>query len=205
MARAGAGDGHERRGVNVAPLDETHAAAWAELFEASGSTCFCRWWHFEGTKNDWLARGVEEPHRNRDEQWALARSGAPAGGGLLAFDGAAAIGWMKLAPRAALPKLLRQGPYRALDLGPSEGVWSIGCLLVRPTERRGGVARALVQGADDFVRWRGGTAIEAYPRWADHRLHDEEAWMGTAAFFASLGFVEFAGQAPYPVMRRAIP
>ena len=32
-----------------------------------------------------------------------------------------AVGWMKLAPRALLPKLRRQGAYRPVDLGDDEG------------------------------------------------------------------------------------
>jgi GNAT superfamily N-acetyltransferase len=190
--------------VNVVPLDETNAPAWVALFEACGSACFCRWWHFEGTKNDWLARGVQEPQRNRDEQLALTLSGAPEGGGLLALEGSEALGWMKLAPRASLPKLLHQGAYRRLQLGASEGIWSIGCLLVAPTRRRAGVARSLIHAAHDYVSRWGGTALEAYPRRAQHRLHDEEAWMGTAELFASCGFIEVAGEGPYPVMRKDV-
>ncbi len=127
-----------------------------------------------------------------------------AGRGLLAFDQSEAIGWMKLAPRSALPKLLRQGAYRPLELGAGEGVWSIGCLLVHPARRGAGVARALVGAAHDYVVQWGGRALEAYPRRAEHRLHDEEAWMGTADLFASCGFVEVAGETPYPVMRKEV-
>jgi hypothetical protein len=34
---------------------------------------------------------------------------------------------MKLAPRAALPKLRKLPTYRSLDLGDDAGVFSIGC------------------------------------------------------------------------------
>jgi GNAT superfamily N-acetyltransferase len=190
--------------VTIYTLDAARATAWAALFEACGSACFCRFWHFEGTKNDWLARCAEDAHTNRDEQLTLALGGTLAGGGLLAFEQSKAIGWMKLAPRSALPKLLRQGAYRSLPLGASEGVWSIGCLLVHPERRGAGVARALVLAAHDYVVQWGGRAIEAYPRRAGHRLHDEEAWMGTADLFASCGFVEVSGETPYPVMRRDV-
>jgi GNAT superfamily N-acetyltransferase len=190
--------------VRIEPLNGANAPAWAELFEASGSSCFCRYWHFEGTKNDWLARGIQEPWRNRDEQLAVMQSGDPAGRGLIALEGDVAWGWMKLAPRALLPKLLRQGPYRSLALGPAEGIWSIGCLLVRPERRGAGVARALVRAAGPHVRAWGGRAIEAYPRDAGRRLPDEEAWVGTVDLFRSCGFAEIAGESPYPVMRRAL-
>jgi GNAT superfamily N-acetyltransferase len=200
--------------VEIVALDETTAAPWQALFEACGSACFCRYWHFEGKKNEWLERCAQRPEENRDEQLALVRAAAPEARGLLAMEGSAAVGWMKLAPRARLPKLRRQGAYRPLDLGPDEGVWSIGCLLVRPDRRHHGVARALVAAAADHARaWATpelpALAIEAYPRGeaggeAPPRLHDEEAWVGTQSLFESCGFVRMAGEPAYPVMRKVL-
>jgi GNAT superfamily N-acetyltransferase len=188
--------------VRIAPLTPETTAAWAALFEASGSACFCRWWHFEGSKNDWLARCFHDPARNRDEQTALVAAGAPEARGLLALEGDDAVGWVKLAPRGLLPKLRRQGAYRPLDLGDDEGVWSIGCLLVRPDRRRRGVARALVEAAPGYVRAWGGRAVEAYPHRVAHALHDEEAWMGPEALFSvTNGWQTSHDVAPYPVYR----
>jgi GNAT superfamily N-acetyltransferase len=197
--------------VDVVALDAATAPAWQALFEVCGSACFCRYWHFDGAKNDWLERCALRPGDNRDEQLALVRSGALEARGLLALDGADAMGWMKLAPRARLPKLRRQGAYRPLDLGPEDGIWSIGCLLVRPDRRGQGVARALVAAAADHVRaWASpempARAVEAYPRGEltgapPIRLHDEEAWVGTQRLFERCGFVRIAGDAAYPVMR----
>lgn len=198
--------------VRVVALDRSTAPAWRVLFEACGSTCFCHYWHFQGTKNEWLARGAMRPEENRDAQLALVEAGAPEARGLVAMEGEAALGWMKLAPRALLPKLRRQGAYRPLNLGPDEGVWSIGCLLVRPDRRGLGIAEALVDAAPEHLRaWaREGlpaTAVEAYPRGAPPdggRLHDEEAWVGTQALFERCGFVRVAGEPAYPVLRKAL-
>jgi GNAT superfamily N-acetyltransferase len=207
--------------VRVTPLTPALAGAWAALFEASGSACFCRWWHFEGSKNDWLARCFHDPARNREEQTALVQAGAPEARGLLALEGdedAVAVGWMKLAPRARLPKLRRQGAYSSvfgsalwracgpgsLDLGDDEGIWSIGCLLVRPDRRRRGVARALVEAASEHVRAWGGRAVEAYPHRVAHALHDEEAWMGPEGLFVTLAWQVVHDVAPYPVWRKAV-
>lgn len=192
------------------PIAEANAPLWVRLFETCGSTCFCQYWHFEGTKNEWLARGVEEPLRNRDEQLALLRRAAPAARGLLVREGDVAVGWMKLAPRNTLPKLLSLGPYRSLSLGSlgsSDVVYVIGCLLVAPDRRGRGVAETLIRSADRFVLEWGGRAIEAFPRNggnAGTRLHDEQAWMGTTELFARCGFAVVAGEMPYPVMRREL-
>jgi len=190
--------------VRVAPLTEETSAAWAALFPASGSACFCRWWHFEGNKNAWLARCFEEPERNREEQLALVRAGSLEARGLLALEGDEAVGWMKLAPRARLPKLRGQGAYRPIDLGEDDCVWSIGCLLVRPGWRRRGVARLLVETAPAQVRAWGGRVVEAYPHRVAHALHDEEAWMGPESLFVTSGWQVFHDAAPYPVYRKLV-
>jgi GNAT superfamily N-acetyltransferase len=194
--------------VHVTPLTEENAGAWAALFEASGCTCFCRWWHFTGNKNEWLARCFEDPTINRDEQLALMRTGAAEARGLLAMEDGQAVGWMKLAPRTLLPKLRRQGPYRALDLGDdvdsSDAIWSVGCFLVRPDRRRKGVARALLEAAPEPVRSWGGRALEAYPHRVAHALHDEEAWMGPESLFVRLGWQALHDLPPYPVYRLSL-
>jgi GNAT superfamily N-acetyltransferase len=190
--------------LRIVPLTPATAPAWERLFEGCGSGCYCRYWHFAGTKNEWLARCFDDPEANRREQLALVEQGAVEARGLLAVEEGMALGWIKLAPRDALPKLRNQGPYRALDLGPADGVWVIACLLVHPAHRHQGVARALVLAAIDYVREQHGRALEAYPRRADTPLHDEEAWLGTPAFLEGCGFSEIAGEGPYPVMRRAI-
>lgn len=191
--------------MRITPLTEENAGAWAALFDASGCSCFCRWWHFMGNKHEWLARCFEDPARNRDEQLARVHAGQLEARGLLAMEESEAVGWMKLAPRALLPKLRRQGPYRALHLGddsdPSHPVWSIGCFLVRPDRRRSGVARALLEAAPDQVRAWGGRTVEAYPHRAVHPLRDEEAWMGPEALFLGLGWKPVHDVAPYPVYR----
>ncbi len=196
--------------MRVAPLTRETFAAWSALFDACGCTCFCRYWHFGGGKNDWLARGFERPHENRDEQRAKVEVGSDEAKGLVAFEdeggveGEVAVGWMKLAPRAALAKLRRQGAYRGLDLGSDDGVWSVGCFLVHPEYRRRGVARALLEAADAHVRAWGGRAIEAYPHRAGYALRDEEAWMGPEAMLVKCGYVATHEDGPYPVYRKAL-
>jgi GNAT superfamily N-acetyltransferase len=194
----------EARLITIVELDASRAAAWTALFDACGSSCFCRYWHFTGDKNTWLARCAHEPSRNRDEQLAVVASGDDAARGLLAFDGDVCVGWMKLTPRTVLAKLRRLPVYKSLDLGPDEGAWSIGCMLVRESHRRSGVARALVSAASDFVRRWGGRTVEAYPRHADAPLHDEEAWMGPERAFIESGFEAIAGEEPYRVVRRVV-
>jgi GNAT superfamily N-acetyltransferase len=190
--------------MRITPLSEENVDAWAALFDASGSACFCRYWHFEGGKNDWLARSFGDPGANRAEQVARVREGSLEARGLVAIGGDDAVGWMKLAPRASLLKLQRQGAYRGVDLGPDDGVWSIGCLLIHPAHRRRGVGRALVVAAPEHVRSWGGRFVEAYPHRVPHAQHDEEAWMGPYGLYERLGYARVHDDGPYPVVRRAV-
>ena len=196
--------------IEVVALDVPRLAAWASLFDAASSACFCRYWHFTGTKNDWLARCAMAPEANRAEGEEAVVAGDPAAGGLVAMDGDRAVGWMKIAPRATLPKLRRLPVYRARDLGDDEGVFGIGCFLVDPAHRGRGVAHALLDAAPAHVRARGGRILEAYPRRTAEPMHPEEAWMGPEALFLAHGFARFQGSGgaadieAYPVYRRAV-
>jgi GNAT superfamily N-acetyltransferase len=199
---------HPGGGLRVEPIAPGHESAFAALFEASASTCFCQFWHFEGNKNAWLARAAEEPDHNRRLHEALVAEKDARAGGLLAFERDIAVGWMKLTPRAVVPKLRRLPVYKALDLGEDEGIWSIGCFLVRPSHRGRGVARALLAAAEAHVLASGGHAIEAYPRHSLEPMHPEEAWMGPEAIFVRAGFTGVGGgdawAAPYPVLRKTL-
>lgn len=188
--------------IRVAPLGHADLDAWTRLFDACSSSCFCRYWHFDGNKNDWLARCAHDAEANRREQVSRVLADDPCASGLVAWEDDLAVGWMKLAPRACLGKLTRLPVYRRLEAGDGWDVYSVGCLLVHPERRRHGVARALVAAAAAHVRAWGGTAVEAYPRHTEAPLHDEEAWMGPESIFRAAGYEAATGSGPYPVYRK---
>lgn len=190
--------------IEVAPLLEAHFKAWKRLFEESHTPCFCNFWHFDGTKNDWLAQCAENPDKNASAHEG--RLSRPEGGGLVAFDGAdrsLAIGWMKLVPKRALPKLLAHPVYRATNDTPRI-VYSMGCFLVHPSHRGRGVVRALAEAAPARVMALGGDEIEAYPRASREPMHPEEAWLGPESVFTRMGFTQVAGEGQYPVLRKFV-
>jgi GNAT superfamily N-acetyltransferase len=189
--------------MRVVPLSLENAPAWEALFEACATSCFCRYWHFDGNKNEWLARCAHDPGKNLAEGLEGLRRGDDAARGLVALEGDAVVGWMKLCPKEEMRKLTRLGVYRS-EPSQEAGVLVIGCLLVRPDRRRQGVARALVDAADAHVRAWGGSSIEAYPRHFEGPLHDEEAWMGPEKVFADAGYERVGGEGPYPVYRKML-
>lgn len=196
--------------IEVVPLSEADLPGFHALFDAAHSTCFCRYWHFTGNKNDWLERGAFRPEENFEEQAAALRGGDGTALGLIAkgaiVPGGATevIGWMKVAPRATMPKLRALPVYRNLALGPEATTFAVGCFLIHPGLRKRGVARALLAGAEDFARTRGAQAIEGYPRRSEATLHDEEAWQGPEAIFRELGYEAVVDVAPYPVYRKVL-
>ena len=196
--------------LEVAALDRAHADGWAALFEACHCACYCRFWHFSGTTNEWLERSAFSPEVNREEHLRGVDAGDPGSRGLVAIASLPqpsppqVVGWMKLAPRGTVPKLRKGRVYGALDLGSDEGVYSVGCFLVHPEHRHHGVARALIDAADGAVRGWGGRAIEAYPRRSSELLRDEEVWMGPERLYIDAGYTHVAGEPPYPVFRKEL-
>ena len=188
--------------MRIVGLGRETLDAFRGLFEAASCGCFCRWWHFEGTKNEWLDRCAHRPEENLSEQAAAALREDDDARGLLALDGHEAVGWMKLAPLAAVPKLRGLPVYRALDLG--ERAWAVGCFLVHPRARRSGVARALLEAAPAYAGARGAHAILGFPRRSSAPLYDEEAWQGPEALFRALGYELLHDEPPYPVYRKVL-
>jgi GNAT superfamily N-acetyltransferase len=188
--------------MSVQPLTEAHLPSLLALFEAASSSCFCRYWHFTGTKNEWLDRCANRPEENAAELAAAVRAGDPSARGLVALENGAVVGWMKLTARSQVPKLRSLPVYRSLDLGDEASTFSVGCFLVHPDRRGQGVARALSEAAPGFARAWGARAVEAYPRRSSEPLHPEEAWQGPERVFAETGFEAVVDVAPYPVYRR---
>ena len=188
--------------IVVERFGPAHLEGFRKLFEASSSSCFCRYWHFTGTKNEWLERCAFRPEENLAEQTAALRCDDPSARGLVALDEGVLVGWMKLTPREAMPKLTSLPVYRNLPF--EEGTWSIGCFIVHPSARRRGVARSLVSAAEKHVREWGGRALEAHPRRSTEPLHDEEAWQGPERAFVERGFTATHDLAPYPVYRKLL-
>lgn len=192
--------------VTVERAIPEHADALAAFFAAAGSTCFCRYWHFEGDKNAWLERAAFSPETNEREMREALTLGNDAGRGLCAVLGDAReiIGWLKLAPMQSLPKLRNLTVYRRLAI-PTSGALAIGCILVHPAHRERGVGRALIRAAKEEARRSGASRLYAFPRRAEARLHDEEAWMGPYAAYRDEGFELCLGEDPYPILSVELP
>ncbi len=183
----------------VVPLTAAHRDGFRALMDAAGLGCFCRYWHFVGTKNDWLERSALRPEENEAEQFR--DPAADDARGLVALQDGAVVGWLKVVPQPAAPKLLQQSVYKKLVQAASD-VHAIACFLVHPDHRERGVARALLRAAPDFARAHGARELQAYPRRSDDRLPDGQALAGPEVLFRSEGFELAHDVPPYPVWRK---
>jgi GNAT superfamily N-acetyltransferase len=175
----------------------------SRLFAASGSGCHCRYWHFDGTAREWLARCAHRPEENQQEMAAALGSGAEQMRGMVAETATGdVVGWLKLAPAGILGKLYGQRLYKGLgclERDPA-GTFTVACLLVREDVRRQGVARALLGGAIAAAPHFGAHALEAFPR-SDTDCADAALLMGPLKLFLEAGFEVIHDFAPYPVVR----
>jgi hypothetical protein len=116
--------------LTIRPLTPSLWPALEDLFGANGASngCWCMYWRI-GAAYHKRAR-----EKNRAAFRGVVRRGPPPG--LLAFDGAKAVGWCQLTPRDALPWLNRSRLLGRVDDAP---VWSLTCFYVRRGYRgRGG-------------------------------------------------------------------
>ena len=188
-----------------------HIEGLEKLFHAAGSPCFCRFWHFTGTNNEWLDICANAPRENAD---AFARALADRNDearGIVALhdDGDSAphvVGWLKVAPAAVMRKAYERRFYKQLPVlaGDREGVFLIACALVHPAFRKRGVAKALVGAAVTLAPSLGASVLEALPYRPNASVMDEALWMGPMGAYHAHGFVEVGGLDTYPVLRKSL-
>ena len=195
-------------GYRVKAAGPEDADRLAALFHAAGVPCFCRFWHFTGTNNDWLDRCANATGENERELREALASGSPEAQGVIAIDPAsgAAAAWMKVAPAPAVKKAYDRRLYKNLPCfaGDRAGVMTIGCFLVHPDHRKRGLSGALVRGAVAIAPAWGARALEAFPRRPREPVRDDELWTGPMKAFEDSGFVEVSTFDPYPVLRREL-
>lgn len=179
------------------------------LFEEASSSCFCRYHHFDGDKNQWLERVAFAPDTNRAELCEKTQAGDDEASGVVVFEGDSdrVIGYAKLSWARSVKKIYEQRFYRGLPVlqRDPEGVLTLGCFLVHPDFRRRGVTRALLAEARRAGERRGARCIEAFPRVAKEPLADEELWMGIVKHLDEMGFAAVMSEPPYPVYRLTLP
>ena len=113
--------------------------------------------------------------------------------GLVAYEGREPIGWISLGPRYDFSRI---DSSRATPRVDDVEAWVIPCITVLRGHRGKGVAVAMIRAAVDYAEKRGAPAVEAYPRAAGKRVHDDFAFFGTEEMFRKAGFRRIRGVLP---------
>jgi GNAT superfamily N-acetyltransferase len=172
---------------------------WPQLEDLFGPTgacggCWCMYWRIGSA----YQRTPRET--NKANFLAVVRRGPPPG--LLAFDGALAVGWCQLTPREDLPALARARLLAPVDDKP---VWSISCFYVRKGYRNQGVTAALIAAAIRAAKRARAVALEAYPVDTAQRKSASSIYTGKSSTFRRAGFKVVARRVPHrPMMRHAL-
>ncbi len=188
-----------RTPVDVRELTADRLADLAELFGTNKTTagCYCTWF-LKPVKQSHAGWGAT----NRREFEAFAREADPPAG-LLAYRDGEAVGWCAVGPRSRYTRMLKAPTLRERDPAEDDSVWLVTCFFVRRDARRGGVTRALLDGAAALARKRGAVAIEGFPLSGTGRRSTSDAFVGVEPLFTSCGFVAVAHpSASRVIMRR---
>lgn len=170
------------RRLSSANEDEFHR------IHAAGSGCHCvAWW--VPTWEGWSERSAQDNARLRRALFE-----AHVHDGYLIYSDGALAGWCQAWKRDAFAKLAAQ-----FQAASDDDAWMIGCLLILPAHRGGGVAREAVAQVVADLRLRGARSVDAYPK----RGADEagELWNGAESTYLRLGFEIVRDDAKRPVLR----
>ena len=150
-------------------LDFTNTPHWA--------SCFCRFYHLDCSREEWMARTLEE---NRAE--ALREIEAGRMRGYLAFDGDTCVGWCNTNDITAFLRLREE----AEKLCQGKRVACTICFVIHPDYRGMGLARMLIARAVSDYRAAGYDAMLALPVEAEGA--GQRRYRGTLHMFQDAGY-----------------
>ncbi len=148
-----------------------------------GAGCWCMFPRLTEAQTRQLPGSGPLGPRRREAMTRLA--GARRAPGLLAYESGEAVGWIAVAPRSELTRIVRSRATPPVDADP---VWVIPCVTVRKGRRGRGIALALIRAAVAFAKEHGAPAVEAYPRSGGERSRDDNVYFGTEPLFRRAGF-----------------
>jgi len=123
--------------------------------------------------------------------------------GLLAYLDGEPVGWVRVGPRHAQPRLQRSPKLKPVD---DTTVWVVTCFVVRRDLRLQGVGTALLAAAIEHARSCGATHLEGVPIdvASSAARGAAEIYTGVLTSFEQAGFVEIARRGGRPIVRRPL-
>ena len=169
------------QGISIVPATPERWTDLADLFRVSGDSagCWCAWYRMRN--KDFSTASVAE--RRARLQGLVDRDPRP---GLLAYAAGEVVGWVSVVPRHMLERIEPpDGPPTLDERGP---IWAITCFVIRPGQRRRGIAGSLLDAAIDHARAQGAAFVEAYPN--EMARTAGSAFVGVPSMYLRRGFRE---------------
>ncbi len=129
--------------------------------------------------------------------------------GLIAYVDGNPVGWTRIGPRSHFPGVIGNRALARVLSGDDPDVWWVTCFAVDSHVRRSGLGQALLEGAVEFARQHGASAVEGHPvdvaALKARKVSGSAIYTGTKSMFDAVSFIEVARTAPTrPVMRRSL-
>jgi ribosomal protein S18 acetylase RimI-like enzyme len=158
------------------------------------SDCFCCFYHFGGSDEEWMRITAEE---NRQTAKTMIQTGKMKG--YLAYKKEKPIGWCNVNDKKNFAKLIKR---KAVWGGKQEKICSIVCFLISPENRKMGIARRMLEQICKDYAVAQYDYIEAYPRKGN--LSSAEQYHGPASMYLKAGFTIYRELDEYDIMRKKL-
>jgi len=125
--------------------------------------------------------------------------------GFLAYDGGEVVGWVNAQPRHKLPHC-----FARLGISPTPlacalfEAAAIVCFVIAPTQRRRGIARALLRGAIESLAARGLKLVDAFPFKSGDSELAADHYHGPLPIFLDAGFSVLSEHKDLTVVRKLL-
>lgn len=178
-------------------FDHQRGAAFADNPE--WAKCYCRYYHVPKAIR-WASLSAAS---NRQAMQARIEVGEMEG--VVAYEGAEAVGWVNAQARHKLPHCFgRMGiAPTPLPCQPFEAA-AIVCFVVAPSRRRRGVAGALLRGALESLAARGFRLVDAFPFKSGDSQLDTDHFHGPLSLFLDAGFSVLGQNKRLTVVRKLL-
>ena len=184
--------------LTIVPVTADRFADLERLFGPKGpvSGCWCQ--VFRQARQEWRTTDGAVRHE-------MLRAETDTGGpvGLIAYAGDEPVGWVRITPRATVPRFNTIPTGR--PAGEIDGVWALTCFFTARGWRGKGLMRTLAKAACRYAAENGASAVDAAPLDTTRKLVWGEGFVGIASSLAAVGFVEIERRTTSRVLMRWTP
>jgi len=187
--------------IHVQPLNKESLPNFIHFFDNIGFTdnpdwsgCYCRYFHFEGTTEEWRNARKEDNLRCSSN---LIESGTMKG--YLAYDEGKPVGWCNANAKTEYELFKRRTEFQSPE---DNKIISVVCFVVAPGYRKKGLAGMLLKKVIEDNTGEDYQYVEAYP--APSVTSDADNFHGPLSLFLKNEFEVIKDVERFKVVRRAI-